>query len=459
MSEMQSIPPFARGAPVAVALIALFAAAGAVTAQGAPSADQADPIASAGFVPPDEIVVTLEQAVERALSNSPTMTQRTGAVLTASSAERSAYGSFLPSLALSSGASFSSTDRFDPNTATRVTGSSEAYSSGLSASMDVFTAGRRGAQLNQARAQIDAAEAALIEQRFAVALQAERSFYEVLRTDETIRLAEARLARAEQGLEAAALRQRVGGATRSDELRSRLEVNQARQALLAAQNARRVAAFNLGSLIGIDGAAGASLDGTRDPQPLSLSREQIIEIAVSRAPSVMAAEATVVSSEAAVRASRTQYFPTIRLGSGYDWSNQARTFDDGRTSWNLRLSMSYPIFNNFSREDAVARSQIQARTTRAQLDDTRRQARANVERVLGSLNLAEQQIVLATEAVEVAEEDLRVQQERYRAQIATVLEQITSQIALAEAEQALVAARFDYRIARAELAALIGRDL
>jgi outer membrane protein len=299
----------------------------------------------------------------------------------------------------------------------------------------------------------------LLEQRFAVALQAERTFYEVLRAGETIRLAETRLARAEQGLAAAETRLSVGSATSSDQLRARLEVNQARQNLLQARNARRTAAYALGGLIGIDGAAGAQLEGSIEPEPLQRSREEIIEMAVARAPSVIAAQASVQASEAGVRASRTQYFPTLRLTSGYNWVNQERSFNDGNTSWNVRLGLSYPIFNNFAREDALARSQVQAQVSRVQLEDTRRQVRSAVERVLGTLALAEQQIELAAEAVEVAAEDLRVQQERYRLGVSTALEQITSQIALAEAEQALVAARFDYRLARAELDALVGREL
>jgi outer membrane protein len=435
--------------------LAVFGMAACGFAAGPAAAQQTVPAPPAQ----EEIVVSLDEAIERALRNSPLVEQRAGAVRTAESGERNAFGSFLPNLSLSSGASLSSTERFDPNTATTVTGSNDSYSAGLSASLDVFTAGRRGAQLNQARAQIDAAEAALIEQRYNVALIAKRAFFEVLRSEETRRIAEARVDRAQQVLAAAENRVRVGTATRSDELRAQLELNQARQALLQASTQRRNAAFTLGATIGVDAPVGARLDEALEPQPLALSRDAIVDIAVGNAPVVIAAEASLLANEAAVRASRTQYFPTLRVTSGYDWFNQERSFVDGRTSWNLRLGLSYPIFNGFAREDAIERAQVQARLGRVQLEDARRQARANAERAYAALELAEQQIALAEEAVAVASEDMRVQQERYRLGVSTILEQVTSQISVAEAELNLVAARYDYQLARAELEALLGREL
>jgi outer membrane protein TolC len=59
----------------------------------------------------------------------------------------------------------------------------------------------------------------------------------------------------------------------------------------------------------------------------------------------------------------------------------------------------------------------------------------------------------------VAREDLRVQDERYRLGASTILDLITSQLNLAQAETDEIAARYDYQIARAELEALVGREL
>src|SRR5690606_29306148 len=94
-----------------------------------------------------EAVVTLEEAIEAAGRNHPALIQGRGAVRTAEAGERSAWGSFLPSVSLSSGASRSSTERFNPQTNTTVSGSRDTYSAGLASSLHLLTAGRRRAEL------------------------------------------------------------------------------------------------------------------------------------------------------------------------------------------------------------------------------------------------------------------------------------------------------------------------
>src|SRR5688572_2951937 len=162
--------------------------------------------------------LTMEQVIELALQHSPQIAQATGTVQTAGSAERTALGAYLPNLSFSSGASLSSTQRFDANTNTMVSGSNDSYSAGLSTGVDLFTGGRRGAEVSRSRAQTDAAEAALTEQRYAVTRNAKVAFYDVLRATDVIRAAEARQQRAQEALDAATRRQQVGSATRPDGL-------------------------------------------------------------------------------------------------------------------------------------------------------------------------------------------------------------------------------------------------
>jgi outer membrane protein len=61
--------------------------------------------------------------------------------------------------------------------------------------------------------------------------------------------------------------------------------------------------------------------------------------------------------------------------------------------------------------------------------------------------------------VEAAEEDLRVQQQRYTLGASTLLDLLTSQLTLNQARASLIQARLDARVARAQIEALIGREL
>jgi outer membrane protein len=58
-----------------------------------------------------------------------------------------------------------------------------------------------------------------------------------------------------------------------------------------------------------------------------------------------------------------------------------------------------------------------------------------------------------------AEEELRVQQERYRLGMATIIDVLASQISMEQAEVDIVRTRLDYRVAKAQIESLIGREL
>jgi outer membrane protein TolC len=403
--------------------------------------------------------VTLQEAVDMTLRNSPVMAQRRGAVGISESSERTTVGDFLPSLSFSSGASLASTERFDSNTGVVVSGSSDSYNARLSSSLTLFDAGRRFAARSQAKAQTAQAEANLVEQQFAVTLNAKQAFFNVIRLGENIRVVDANLERAQQTLTAAKQRFAVGSATTSDTLRAQLEVNQARQAVLQVESQRRSAMYTLGALVGLDGPVAADTTTPTNPEPLTTSDDDLVQFAITASPAVRTAQLTVEANDAATRVVRAQWWPTLSTSGSLTWSNQTASFAGGRNSWNTGLSLSYPLFNGFAREDANERAGINLRVSQSQFEDARRQARADAQRAIDAVRLAEQQIVLAREAIAVAEEDLRVQQVRYQLNASTILDQIASRAALVQSELNFISARYDYLIARAELEALIGREL
>jgi outer membrane protein TolC len=143
--------------------------------------------------------------------------------------------------------------------------------------------------------------------------------------------------------------------------------------------------------------------------------------------------------------------------SGADWPwAPATTYLD---NWSLRLSVNWTLFNGFSRERALTQATVSRDNARATAADERRRAGAVLTQQLATLATASEQITIARANLAAATEDLRVQQERYRVGAATILDLLTSQAALTQAEVSIVQRRFDYLIARAQLEALAGRTL
>lgn len=433
------------GITAGLAIVYAFAGAGGLEAQ--------EPAAS----PTTEL--TLEEAVERALAYSPQMAQSRQQVLNAEESQRTAWGAFLPTLSGSAGGSLRSTERFDQTTDRVVAGSSDSYNAGVSARYTLFAGGERFASLDAARAGVSAASAQAVDRRFAVILDTKNQFFEALRQAELAAVASARVETAEESLRMTRERAQLGEATSSDTLRARLEMVRARQAELQAVTTLRNARVSLGRQVGIGGPVTPTPPATLDPRPLALGAQEILDLAEGQSPSVRAATASATAAGADVSAARTQYLPSLSVSTGYDWANQAASFGNGSTSWNVRLSMSYPIFNGFQRESEVARAQASYEVAQRQEEDARLAARAEADAAVRALETQELAIEIGQEAVAVAEEDLRVVRERYRANVARIFDVVESQVALADAQVELVQARYDYLLALAQLEAILGREL
>ena len=405
------------------------------------------------------VTLSLDQAVERAMSRSPALAQATQSVDNAATGRRTAYGSFLPSLSASSSASLRSANRFDPATDRIVSGSSDSYSAGLSAGYDLFTGGKRFADLERSGADLNAAEARREEQRFAVTLQTKQLFFAALRQSELLEVAGSRLRQAEESMAMTRRQAAVGMATASDTLRARLEMVNARQAVLQAETSTRAARFALGRQVGEQQPVTPAAPEGLEPTPLPLSDDEVLALAEESSPSVRAARAATGAAGAAYSSARTAYLPTLRVSSGYSWANENASFGGGNTSWSRGLSGSYPIFNGFQREATISRADQTRAVARLQEEDARLAARMEADGALHTLATATAAIEIAQEAVAVADEDLRVVRERYRVGVATVLDVVTSQIALDQARVNLVGSRYDYVTARAELEAILGRTL
>jgi outer membrane protein len=401
-----------------------------------------------------DTLLDLETVIQRALAVSPAVASAREGVRTARSASRVAFGEYTPSVFATSSALSS-----DMTTAPGLSTTPNAYSAGLAASIDVITGGRREADRTRAAADLISAQAQNVAQRYAVTLVAQSAFYGVLRASDLVDVARASVDQAQQGLRYAQDRVRAGTATRSDQLRAELQVTTSRLQFVAALDTLQTAAYALGRIVGANGPVGGQRPASLDPRDLSMGDSDVVRLAVNASPAVQAARSQERADVASVRAAKTQYVPDIKLSAGYNWANQSSLLEAVHPGWNVLLGTSYPLFNGFVREDAITRADAVSEVSRVTALDVVRQARAEAARLLDGLRFAEQNIALSTDAVRSAQEDLRVQNERYRAGISTELDQLTSELAFTQAQQSLVASRYNYQITRAQLEALVGRAL
>ena len=183
--------------------------------------------------------VTLADAIRLSERVQPTVVRAAGDVETAAAQRRNAWAAYLPALTASSSAGefFSEgPSRIDPVTGQVLTGNStnRSLNTSLSASVDLFTGFRRGAEMRAARAGQSAAEASLVDARFQQALTTTNQFLDALAAQQLVRVRESSVRRAEEQLKTSIAKLRAGSATRSDSLRSLVTLGNARLELMRA---------------------------------------------------------------------------------------------------------------------------------------------------------------------------------------------------------------------------------
>jgi outer membrane protein len=407
--------------------------------------------------------ISLAEAIRMAQQNSLSSVQARGSIRTNEAVVKQSYAAFLPTFSVSANRQRQSGDRFDTQgNLVPFTGQPTNYSTGLQSSLQLFDGGRRFYDVKRAKADVDAAEAGELASRVNVALQVKQQYYNILAARESQSAAQAQIQQAQAQLNASSLRLRAGAATASDSLRSAVALGNARLAMLTAQNNLQIAIATLTRLVAADHRVTATPSDTVD-QRIVIPDISELEPLVQKAPAIQQANAELNSAHQSVRSAKTAYLPTInmnfnRSGSGLD---PQFGFGDKRDAYNhnLSFSLNFPLLNGLTREVNVARAIVAEDVAAVQLRDAQLGAHETLVQALGQMRNAQEQVQINTLSVAAATEDLRVQQRRYELGATTLLDLLTSQTQLDNARSALIRSRYDYRVAKAQLEALIGRDL
>ena len=398
-------------------------------------------------------VVTLPEARRRATLVAPDAVAARSRVYTASWERRTALAN-LVTPRLRGGVSYLhfSEPFFNFGTATI---SPNATSATLEATYVLLGAGKLGT-LGSSRASLASAEANEDAATYRTAFATDAAYFAVLANRELARVASDRLKRAEEQFGIARVRVLAGEAIASDSLQLLLEVNRARLGILSRDSALVTSRLRLGSQIGLPGPAEATPMDTALPPQLPMTQDEAAEEVRRRGPEVEAARADERRADAVISAEREKYLPEISLGAltgAYD----KELFPSATRRSQLTVTVSLPFWDGGQRELSVARLQADRNVARARRAERERSAVELMAQAYNGYVTARAGIELASVGVAVSSENYRVQRARYREGATTILDLMEAQVALSEAEAALVQSRFATWLALAQIESLLGR--
>ncbi len=399
-------------------------------------------------------VVTLDDAIRRATAFDPEYIRALGRIDNAKWARTAAITQFvLPSIQANGSFTRFTSEFFNIGTAEPASQIAQAQ---LQGTLTLFRGGGRIAELNQAGAERDASVAGEVRALYQTALDTETDYYAVLAGRELLTVAQERVRRAEEQFSIARTRVISGAAVQTDSLRLLLELTRARVELLAQEADLRVARFQLGGRVGAEGPVDAAPLDVSVAAVLPMTELEAVAEALRSGPDFLTASAEERSAQSALSARRADFLPQVDLFGSISAFDD-RIFPTQTVRSSAGISVSVPIWNGGQREIGVSQARVERDVARARRADIERGVRRDVIQAYAAHTTARASTELATQGVVVARETLRVQESRYRSGATTILDLISAQVDLADADGQLVQARYSTMLALAGLEALLGR--
>ncbi len=390
--------------------------------------------------PPPMEVVTLEQAVERALKNNPTVAQAAQDILRAEGLLQQARAATLPLVAANLATLVNSTERRFDDVIT-----SPRTQATLSAQLAMpVLAASRWAAATQARDQVEIAGLSTADVRTNIAVATAQAYLEIIaakrQVDVNLRARETSLAH----LDYARRRLEAGAGTRLNELRAGQEVATDEGRLETAQLFVRRAQEALGVLIAADGPADAASEPAFD---IPATTDEAGWMSLRPDVQLFAAEER--AADRVWRDSSKDWFPTAIASFDPQALVPASIFTTAR-SWRVTVNFVQPIWDSGGRRGVKRVREANLNVARLALTGLQIQARSEVRLAMETVRSSERVLASLRSAAQQAQEVLSITTFAFEAGATTNLEVIDAQrqardadTAAAVAENALMRARLD----------------
>ena len=344
--------------------------------------------------------------------------------------------------------------------------------------------GQIRAASDQARLQSLADQFILGQIRNRRILRAQTIYFNTLRAQHQVDVAQAALNNAERQLQDATNLNAAGVGQKIDVLRGQTQVATAQQNFETAQNNYGIAISSFNDLVGrpLDATdrlvdppgviiqqpvtdftqVGAPDAKAQLPLPDAIQEVGAIDIrrslqaANTQRPEILQAQVNVRVAETGVKLSRAGLEPTFSLSAaGNYYPTPSFQFPRQRTA-QLTATLSIPLYDGGATRDRVQESRLRTDNAQTSLDSTRSDVALDVRQAYLNLATAAQQIGAANAALQAAIGARQLAELRYRGQVGLYLEVTDAQAALVQAENNQVDAIYNYLVARAQFQNVLG---
>ncbi|OCC16014.1 Outer membrane protein [Dissulfuribacter thermophilus] len=403
--------------------------------------------------------ISLKQAIEIALKESPLLKSRSSEVRATKAMLGAAKGALLPRID-----AYTSYFRFsDPQVVVPIKSfhgaipefSRDQYRVGIGIKIPIFVGGRL-------RTQVDLSEISALISREQLNLTREQLIYNITNVYNEILflkgLGEAQnetLMALKRLLDDSRSKLKVGRLAPVDVMRVETQVMAQEEALISTRQGILKGLYTLSQLIGrdpgeIEDVVGALEDDLYEPE-IQGDWDSLVE----NRPDVQIALREVRLAEKKVRLEKGLNLPTIDIVGDYG-RRAGGGFEGSEEVWSAGINLGLNIFSGGVISARIREAKERVIAARERLRHTRLLAKREIKSAIASITEAKKRVEAAKAALKSAKESYRIEELKYQAGAGTVTDTLLAQSAWLQARANVLRALFDLKRARADLALSTG---
>ncbi|WP_312563366.1 TolC family protein [Anaerospora sp.] len=398
--------------------------------------------ASVAFAAPVEL--SLSDSVALALKNNPSIKMAQSDKDKSKWSVDEAKAGRLPTVSL--GSSYSLKDNNPAGT--------DDLSNSLRMNWQLYSGGRVEGQIDQAKRGVQVADLGVEKTKQQLKLDTTSAYFTILQTKNLVDVNQQSVSNLQEHLTSVQAKYDVGVVAKSDVLRAEVELANAQQNLIKAQNNYDLAVAGLLNTMTIDPGTELALTDTLSYQKYDKTLEDSLAAAQVR-PDVAQADENVKIAETAIKVAKSGNRPSVSVSASNGWSGSVLP-ESGDDNWNVGLSASWSLFDAGSSNAKVKQADASLDKVKEQAVQVKNAAALEVRQNYLSMQEAEKRIDTNKVAVGKAEEDLVIAREKYNAGVGTNLDVIDAQLALTQAKTNEIQALYDYNVSVAKIDKAIG---
>jgi outer membrane protein len=337
--------------------------------------------------------------------------------------------------------------------------SSNVYNFNTALTQPLFTGGFNLANYRLAKLGVDLSKETLESAKRDLVLQVRVGYFIILRAEKFLAVAQQQVKQFEAQSEVTKAFFEVGIVAKNDVLLAEVNLANARQSLVKAENdvATAKASFNI--LLRREIHTPLEVVDILAHKAFPLTYQQSLEEALRQRPELKTSQLNIDQAKENVKIARSGFFPTISLAGVYSRSSDWWTTESGIESdrWTLQALATFTLWNWGNTAFKVEENKVkvtQAEDSKTQLIDS---ITLEVKDDYLNMQVAEKNVGVAEVAIAQAEENLRMNEERYKYQVATQTDVVNAVTLLAQARVNYYGALSDFNVAKAQLERAMGR--